>query len=63
MVTSRPLYDLGRPPHLPRNVGLPAAPGLTEVLQDRPGLILLDPLRHHVEDVMHHSGPKLKVKM
>lgn len=36
--------------------------GLTEVLQDRLGLILLDPLCY-VQDVMHHSGPKLKVKM
>lgn len=49
--------------HLPGNVGLPAAPGFTEVLQDRPGLVLFDSLRHHVQNVMHHSCPKLKVKM
>ena len=49
--------------HLPGNIGLPAAPGFTEVLQDCPGLVLFDPLRHHVQNVMHHSCPKLKVKM
>ena len=30
--------------HLPGYVGLPAAPGLGEVLQDHPGLVLLDAL-------------------
>lgn len=33
---------------LPGNVGLPAPPGLTEVLQNGPGLVLLDAFRHHV---------------
>ena len=40
--------------YLPRDVGLPAAPSLTEMLQDHPRLVLFDPLRHHVQDVMHH---------
>lgn len=57
MVTSG-LYELGDLPTF-LNVGLPAAPGLTEgAAGSIPGLILLDPLRHHVQDVMHHSGPE-----
>lgn len=49
--------------YLPGNVGLPAAPGLTEVLQNRSGLVLFDALRHHVQDIMHHSCPELQVEM
>lgn len=49
--------------HLPRDVGLPAAPGLAEVLQDGPGLVLLDALGHHVQDVVHDCGAQLKVKV
>ena len=49
--------------NLPRDVGLPAAEGFGEVLQDRPGLVLLDALRHHVEDVVHDGGAKLEVKV
>lgn len=31
------------------------------MLQDRLGLVLLDGLRHHVEDVVHHCCAELKV--
>eukprot|EP00965_Chrysotila_dentata_P150735 4980259-Pleurochrysis_carterae.AAC.1 len=51
----------GHAGHLPRDVGLPAAPGLGEVLQDGAALVGLDALRHHVEDVVHHGGAQLKV--
>jgi hypothetical protein len=34
----------------------PAPPGLRQVLQDGPGLILLHPLRHHVQNVMLHNN-------
>ena len=40
--------------HLPGNVGLPAAPRLAQVLQDRATLVSLDALGHHVQDVVHH---------
>ena len=40
--------------HLPRNVGLPAAPRFTQVLENRPRFVLLDAFRHHVKNVMHH---------
>ena len=46
-----------QPRHLPGDVRLPAPPGLAEVLQDGPRLVLFDPLRHHVDDVVHHAGP------
>lgn len=48
---------------LPGDVGLPAPPGLTEVLQDGSGLVLFDALGHHVQDVVHHSGTQLQVKV
>mmetsp|Transcript_3491 Transcript_3491/g.11579 ORF Transcript_3491/g.11579 Transcript_3491/m.11579 type:complete len:907 (-) Transcript_3491:778-3498(-) len=47
--------------HLPRDVGLPAAPRLREVLQDRARLVGLDALGHHVQDVVHHGGAQLEV--
>ena len=40
--------------NLPRDVGFPAAPRLTQMLQDGSGLVLFDTFRHHVQDVMHH---------
>jgi len=49
--------------YLPRNVGFPAAPRLGQVLQNRTGLVLLDTLRHHVHDVVHHRGPELEVEV
>lgn len=49
--------------HLPGDVGLPAPPRLTEMLQNGPGLILFDSLGHHVQDVMHHSCSQLQVKV
>mmetsp|Transcript_19442 Transcript_19442/g.63358 ORF Transcript_19442/g.63358 Transcript_19442/m.63358 type:complete len:470 (-) Transcript_19442:1597-3006(-) len=47
--------------HLPRDVGLPAAPGLGEVLQDGARLVRLDALGHHVQDVVHHRRAQLEV--
>ena len=47
----------------PRNVGLPAPPRLRQVLQNRLRLVLLDRLRHHVEDVVHDGGAEFKVVM
>ena len=49
--------------YLPWDVGLPAAPGLTEMLQDGASLVLLDTFWHHVQDVMHHSRSQLQVKV
>lgn len=49
--------------YLPGDVGLPAAPRLREVLQDGSGLVLLDALRHHVQDVVHHGRTQLQVKV
>ena len=49
--------------YLPWDVGLPAAPCLTEVLQDGARLVLLDALGHHVQDVVHHGCPELQVKV
>lgn len=48
---------------LPRDIGLPAPPGFAQVLQDGPGLVLLDPLGHHVQDIVHHCRPQLQVKV
>ena len=49
--------------HLPGDVGLPAPPGLAEVLQDGPGLVLLDALGHHVQNVVHDGSTQLQVKV
>ena len=51
----------GHAGHLPRDVGLPAAPGLAQVLQDGAALVRLDALGHHVEDVVHHRRAQLEV--
>ena len=48
----------GKARDLPRDVGLPAAPGLTEVLEDCPCFILLDSLGHHVKNIMHYLGKR-----
>lgn len=48
---------------LPWDVGLPAPPRLTEVLQDGSGLVLFDALGHHVQDVVHHGGTQLQVEV
>ena len=42
-----------QPRHLPRNVGLPTTPRFRQMLENRLRLVLLDSLRHHVEDVVH----------
>ncbi len=57
------LDGCGEAGHLPRDVGLPAAPGLAQVLEDGARLVLLDPLRHHVDDVVHHGGAQLQVEV
>jgi hypothetical protein len=40
-----------------------ATPGLGQVLQDRLGLVLLDPLGHHVENIVHDGGTELEIKV
>lgn len=47
--------------HLPWDVGLPASPGLAQVLQNGAGLVLLDTFRHHVHDVVHDGSAQLEV--
>lgn len=49
--------------YLPGNIGLPAPPSLTQVLQDGSGFVLFDPFWHHVQDVVHHSCPELQVEV
>lgn len=49
--------------YLPRDVSLPAPPRLAEMLKDGSGLVLLDTLRHHIQDVMHHSSSQLQIKV
>mmetsp|Transcript_6179 Transcript_6179/g.20144 ORF Transcript_6179/g.20144 Transcript_6179/m.20144 type:complete len:665 (-) Transcript_6179:1552-3546(-) len=57
------LHGRRQPRHLPRNVRLPAAPGFREVLEDRLGLVGLDALGHHVEDVVHDGGAEFEVEV
>lgn len=33
------------------------------MLQDGPGFVLFDTLRHHVQDVMHHRSTQLQIKV
>lgn len=49
--------------YLPGDVGLPAPPGLTQVLQDGASLVLLHTLGHHVQDVVHDSRSELQIKV
>lgn len=49
--------------YLPGDVSLPTPPGLTEMLQNGASLVLLDTLRHHVQNVMHDSCSELQVKV
>mmetsp|Transcript_67280 Transcript_67280/g.140138 ORF Transcript_67280/g.140138 Transcript_67280/m.140138 type:complete len:884 (+) Transcript_67280:4960-7611(+) len=49
------------PGHLPRDVRLPAAPRLGEMLQNDLALVLFHALRHHVQNVMHHRCAQLQV--
>ena len=53
----------GHAGHLPGNVGLPASPRLGQMLQNSLGLVLLDALGHHVEDVVHDGGTKLEIEV
>lgn len=52
-----------QPRDLPRNVRLPASPCLAQVLQNRSCLVLLYSLGHHVDNVVHHGGAQLQVKV
>lgn len=49
--------------HFPWNVGLPTPPGLTEVLQNSPCLVLFDSLRHHIcklrENIQYISSKRV----
>lgn len=49
--------------YFPGNVCLPAPPRLGEVLQDRPSLVLLDALRHHVDNVVHDRGSQFEIEV
>jgi hypothetical protein len=63
-VTKNHVFDGGRKSrNFPRNVGLPAAESFRQVLQDGPGLVLLDSFRHHVEDVVHDGGAKFQIEV
>ena len=53
----------GESRNLPGDVGLPATPRLAQVLQDGLGLVLLDALWHHVQDVMHDGRTKLEIEV
>ena len=51
----------GHPRNLPGDIRLPASPSLGQVLQDCLRLVLLDRLRHHVENVMHDGSAKFEI--
>mmetsp|Transcript_21771 Transcript_21771/g.52021 ORF Transcript_21771/g.52021 Transcript_21771/m.52021 type:complete len:220 (-) Transcript_21771:2237-2896(-) len=57
------LHRRRQPWDLPRDVCLPAAPRLAEVLEDGPRFVLLDALWHHVQDVVHDRGAELEIKV
>jgi hypothetical protein len=40
-----------------------APPSLRQVLKDRLRLVLLDPLGHHIEDIVHNGRTKLEVEV
>lgn len=52
-----------RETYLPGDIGLPAPPGLTQMLQDGSGFVLFDSFWHHVQNVMHNGCPQLQVKV
>ena len=49
--------------NLPGNVGLPAAPGFRQMLQNGSGFVLFDTFGHHVQDVVHDGGAELQIKV
>ena len=53
------LYGCREAGDLPRDVGLSASPRLAEMLQDGTCFVLLESLRHHVKDVVHHLNRKI----
>ena len=42
---------------------LPAPPPLRQMLQYRARLVRLDSLGHHIQDIVHHSGTELQIKV
>ena len=48
------LYSCGEARYFPWDVGFPAAPSLTQMLQDGTSFVLFDTFWHHVQDVMHY---------
>ena len=48
-------------PYLPRNICLPTAPGLAEMLQNGPRFILFDSLRHHIQNIVHDRSAQLQI--
>jgi hypothetical protein len=48
-------------PLITPTICFPAPPSLGQMLQNGLRLVLFDRLRHHVQDVVHHSGTKFQV--
>ena len=40
--------------NFPRDIGFPAAPRFTQMLQNGSRFVLLDSLRHHIQNIVHH---------
>jgi hypothetical protein len=57
------LYGAWHPRHLPRNIGLPAPPGLGQVLHNCFGFVGFYALRHHVHDVFHDGCAEFEVEV
>lgn len=47
--------------NLPRNVCLPTPPSFGQMLQNCFGLVLLDGLRHHVQNIVHYGCTELEI--
>ena len=63
-VTKDHILDGGRHAgDLPRNVGLPTTECLRQMRKNHPGLVLLDALGHHIQNVVHHAGTQFQVEM
>ena len=44
-------------------IGLPASPRLTQMLEDRLRLVLLDTLGHHVQNIVHDCSPQFQIEL
>ena len=53
----------GHTGNLPRNVGLPATECLRKMRKNHSGLVLLNPLRHHIQNVMHDAGTQFQIEV